>query len=230
MTARQLVRAIEHLQMRREQPVVTRARREPERLQHPQTFLGDRPRIDVDALVKRRREFLQHQRNRRDDRALGVNRPDIDAGRPLRLPRDVAKIGIARIEPAVDQPARAFVRQRQHREEAFALGCGDIELVAPGDRPERIRIMVGNRLERSVGGQARNVLSRRVHQRRDAGGVDGKNHRASGQLQHGHLVERTGRVPLRALFLAALRTKSRSSAVIESSPRLWNLVQHFCQE
>ena len=45
-------RAIEHLQMRREQPVIARARREAERFQHPQAFLGDRPRIDVDAAGK----------------------------------------------------------------------------------------------------------------------------------------------------------------------------------
>ena len=75
--------------------LVARAGMEAERLQHPQAALGDRTRIDVDALVERRGDFLQHQRNRRGDRALGVDRPDIDAGGPLRLPRDEGDVGVA---------------------------------------------------------------------------------------------------------------------------------------
>src|SRR3954465_14584699 len=115
--------------MRREQPIVARTRRKSQRLQNPEAFLGDRSRVDVDSLIKRCREFLQYKRNRGGDRALGVNGPDIDAGRTLRLPRDIAEFRVLGVEPAVDQPAHAFMVKGQRREEALALGVVDVETI-----------------------------------------------------------------------------------------------------
>src|SRR5450631_4806388 len=100
---RNVVGTVKHLQLRREQTIVTCPRRKPKGLQYPETFLGYRTRIDVDASIERRGEFLQHQRYRGGDGALGVNSPDVDTGRPLRLPRDEAELGVAGIEPAVDE-------------------------------------------------------------------------------------------------------------------------------
>ena len=177
--------------MRRDHAVVTRFRRKPERLQNPQAFLGDRPRIDIDALVERRREFLQHQRDRGRDRALGMDGPDIDSRGPLRLPRHEGHIGIARIEAAVEQPARTFVRQRQHRQETLARRRGDVEIVFPCDGPEGVRVVVRHRLNDSIGGQAGDVFPCGVHQGGNAGGIDGKNHRPPGHLHDGHLIQRT---------------------------------------
>ena len=99
---------------------------------------------------------------------------------------------IARIETAVDEPSRALMRQRQHRKEALAFWCGNIELVLARNRPERIRVMIGDGLNDPVGGQARDVFARGVHQRSDAAGIHGENHGAPCQLQHGHLIERAG--------------------------------------
>src|SRR5229473_6240728 len=171
------------------QTIVTRPRGKPERLQDPETFLGDRTRIDVDAPIKRRREFLQHQRYRGGDGALGVDRPDVDTGRSFRLPRDVAELGVAGIEPAVDQPARAFVRQRQYGEKAVALGGGNIEPVPFCDRPERIRVMICDGLKHVVRCQAGNILSRFIHQRGDAFRIDREDYGTSCELQRGHPVE-----------------------------------------
>ena len=122
-----------------------------------------------------------------------MNGPDIDTGRPFRLPRDIAELGIAGIEPAVDQPARALMRQRQYGEKAFALWGCNIEPVSPCDRPKRIRIMIGDRLEHLVRCQAGNILARSIHQRGDARGIDREDDRTPCQLQRGHPVERVRR-------------------------------------
>ena len=193
---RHIAGAIEHLQVRREQSVIMRARRKPEGLQHPQTALGHRTRIDVDAPIERRGEFLQHQRDCGCDGALGVNGPDIDAGGPFRLTSDIAKLWHLGIEPAIDQPPGAFMRQRQHGKEAVSLEAGDIEPVALGDRPERIGVMIGDRLEHLVRREAGNILARRIDKRCDTCGIDVEDHRAFSELQRGHPVERERRGPI----------------------------------
>src|ERR1700736_1043058 len=101
-----------------------------------------------------------------------MDRPDIDSRGPLRLPGDEGKIGLARIKTAVDEPAHAFMRQRQHREKSLARGSSDVEMILLRDRPERVRIMIGNRLEHLVRGQAGYVLPGLVHQGGDTRRVD----------------------------------------------------------
>ena len=118
-----------------------------------------------------------------------MDRPDIDSRGPLRLPGDERNIGLARIKTAVDEPAPAFVRQRQHREKSLAPGSGDIEMIFLRDRPERVRIMIGDRLEHLVRSQAGDVLPGLVHQGRDTRRVDGENDDPLRQLQSGHPVE-----------------------------------------
>ena len=122
------------------------------------------PRIEVDAAIKRRRDFLQDERYRRREGTLGMDRPDIDSRGPFRLPGDERKIGIARIKTAVDKPAHAFVRQRQDGEKPLAFGTVYFEMIPPRDGPERVRIVICHRLNDSIGGQTWNVFSRCIHQ------------------------------------------------------------------
>ena len=126
-----------------------------------------------------------------------MNRPHIDPGRPFRLSRDIAQFRPLGVKPTVYQPARAFMIQRQHGKKAFALRRCDIEAVAFGDRPEGIWIMICNRLEHLVGGEAWNILPGRIHEGGDGRRIDGKNHRSSGELQRSHPVEgETGGSPV----------------------------------
>src|SRR5437879_5350745 len=147
---RNILRAIKHLQVGREQSVVARSGTKAERLQHPEAFLGHWPRIEVDAAIKRRRDFLQDERYRRREGTLGMDRPDIDSRGPFRLPGDERKIGIARIKTAVHKPAHAFVRQRQDGEKPLAFGTVYFEMITHRDCQERARIVIYQRLYDTV--------------------------------------------------------------------------------
>src|SRR5438876_160714 len=77
------------------------------------------------------------------------------------------------------------------------LGRCDIEAVGLGDGPEGTRSVVCDHLERLVGGEAWNILPRRIHQGGDGRRVDGKDHRSSSELQRGHPIEgETGGSPV----------------------------------
>src|ERR1700733_14072469 len=167
---------LEPMQMRGNAPVYHRARLQAHRFYKARAVLGRRACENIDALIKRRRNFLHDQRQCRGQSARRIYRPGIYPSRPLALAGQKRDIRIGAVKRSFREAAKALRVQHQKCEEALGDWICRIIPAFAGDRPQTVGI-VRNHLAYAIRGcNPADCSSAAADYRADCGPPGGEDH------------------------------------------------------